>query len=585
MIAGAPIAVDSFKYIHGVSHYFLTHAHSDHMNGLRPSWNLGTIYCSEITKCLVKEKFGIKEEIIHPLEVNETSVVFLDKARLVSMSVTLIDAQHCPGSVMFLFQGYFGTFLCTGDFRYDNESLWKQPLLRSVVVDHVYVDDTYFGKNYYFPPRHVVLHELMDKLRQVTADHVFDAVIIAVDTLGKEDLVVEVTKHFGVPVYVGSNRLLSFHLADKSMAEWVTHDPTVSTLSLCSRTQVSSRMKEEMRANKRVLAIFPTGWNMTGSNGDVCQVQFMGRGSCLIKCCYSLHSCHHEIVSFLRHLQPRTVHSLVNCNSRAIYEVVQPFLNPSKPAEVVIPPSLRRLFQPPKRPARASSVVSAAASMALQRSALSETSFTSSHPPAESAPTQMEGGPPRARPPKLLPANHPFAIHLEDREEQTETEEEKEESSVIFADLDSLPVHNSQGESLSTKVGLDVDQGGEKENAVGLPIKRKRIHSQDSALTDLLACISHEVKEEHGFVKKVVPCMSFSAGETFGFPLNATELSQPLEDKDDLDRSDAIPIVEFHSDTEMERDTVLQEAAYSNNPAKLVFSLRTAQPKPPKGGN
>jgi hypothetical protein len=43
----------------------------------------------------------------------------LDYSTSEIMRVTVIDAsEHCPGAVMFGFDGYFGRYLHTGDFRF-----------------------------------------------------------------------------------------------------------------------------------------------------------------------------------------------------------------------------------------------------------------------------------------------------------------------------------------------------------------------------------------------------------------------------------------------------------------------------------
>lgn len=58
----------------------------------------------------------MKEQWIHPLELDEPYMLPLDDIGKETMTVTLIDANHCPGSVMFLFQGYFGSILYTGQY-------------------------------------------------------------------------------------------------------------------------------------------------------------------------------------------------------------------------------------------------------------------------------------------------------------------------------------------------------------------------------------------------------------------------------------------------------------------------------------
>jgi len=60
------------------------------------------------------ENLGYKKDLLRPLPLNTPNLVEVGDAM---MSVTLLDANHCPGAVMFLFQRDGISVLYTGDIR------------------------------------------------------------------------------------------------------------------------------------------------------------------------------------------------------------------------------------------------------------------------------------------------------------------------------------------------------------------------------------------------------------------------------------------------------------------------------------
>lgn len=119
------------------------------------------------------------------------------------MTVTLIDANHCAGAVMFLFQGYFGCVLYTGDFRYFDGMLDIHPFNDNIVINTLYLDNTFCDPRCEFPSK----AKAKEKILEIIRNNPGKDVLFGLDMLGKEELLRDVAIDQGFPVLVDAFRL------------------------------------------------------------------------------------------------------------------------------------------------------------------------------------------------------------------------------------------------------------------------------------------------------------------------------------------------------------------------------------------
>ena len=199
VLQGMPIAVDAFRYgeIPSVTAYFLTcvallraipnlqfifrHAHADHYTNLSSSWKNGAIYCSEGTANLIIHMLSVDKKWVHPLPMDVPTII----PDAGGVRVTLIEANHCPGSCLFFFEGpqtvdagdstfkspHVGTsrifrYLHCGDFRASPRHV-SHPAVKGKRIDHVYLDTTYLDPKYTFPPQPLIISACAELAKRI----------------------------------------------------------------------------------------------------------------------------------------------------------------------------------------------------------------------------------------------------------------------------------------------------------------------------------------------------------------------------------------------------------------------------------
>lgn len=204
-----------------------------------------------------------------PLDINKAYKLYLDKEKRLHCTVRLFDANHIFGSMMFLFEGYFGRYLHTGDMRF-HEYMWKEytklfppelprtpeGLPRSIQIDELILDNTYCDPVFNFPQRELCVKMVMDLIdANIPCD-----VHLSSYTTGKEELFIEIAKKYNTKIYATKDRYDDLTLL--GFGEHFTLDENEAFIFLNRLNLEDEEAKEAylLKRRKKYVLIQPTGW-------------------------------------------------------------------------------------------------------------------------------------------------------------------------------------------------------------------------------------------------------------------------------------------------------------------------------------
>nr|XP_011416034.2 protein artemis isoform X2 [Crassostrea gigas] len=304
--------------------YFLSHCHCDHMEGLASAEFLDRLssrndiflYCSEVTKILLMEKLAKLEKFVKILKVGEPSCIPIpaqNSVKTEKVTVTLIHASHCPGSVMFLFEGYDGTALYTGDFRWESDQIQNVPALhvdqRVKPLASLYVDTTFCHPNsFLIPSRRTIIKVVCDLVTEWTSkgsNHVVHFTPRA--NYGHEPLLKEVAQTLGCKVHVKKDKENIYNQMSELQGVF-TSDSTATPLHACGMKVYGKppRLPCNLRGNLKVMVILPSTMFFTQSvHVSEREIVLQDRG--MYRVCYCFHSSMQEVRDLVTYLQPRQV--------------------------------------------------------------------------------------------------------------------------------------------------------------------------------------------------------------------------------------------------------------------------------------
>ncbi|XP_022066258.2 protein artemis isoform X2 [Acanthochromis polyacanthus] len=325
--------------------YFLSHCHKDHMKGLKGPLlkrklqfsRTVRLYCSFVTKeiLLNNPKYSFWEEYIVPLELESpTQISLVDEAsgEKEDIVVTLLPAGHCPGSVMFLFEGCRGNVLYTGDFRFAVGDTSRIEHLHSGSrvkdIQSVYLDSTFYDPRFYqIPTREVCLNGILELVGNWIGQSSHHVVWLNCKAAyGYEYLFTNLGEEFNTQIHVNSlamfkkmPEILSYVTTDRRTQIHACRHPKDEEFFLGNRLPCGCTSADGTPL--RIISIKPsTMW--FGERTKKTNV-IIKTGASSYRACFSFHSSYSEIRDFLSYLQPVNVYPSVIPIGRTMTEVTQ----------------------------------------------------------------------------------------------------------------------------------------------------------------------------------------------------------------------------------------------------------------------
>ncbi|KAJ5183387.1 hypothetical protein N7492_001003, partial [Penicillium capsulatum] len=250
---------------------FLSHVHSDHLQGLE-SFRAPFIYCSPATRELLLriEKYphrmnfhrGTLEsrrlhykhlgKLLRPIPLNTPTEIELTPR--CHVRVTLFNANHCIGAVAFLIEGAGKAILYTGDIR--AESWWINSLVRHPVLipytfgqrrlDKIYLDTTFaWATNPFrtFPSKAQGIAELLQKVDTYPEGTIF---YFRAWTFGYEEVWQALATALNTKVHVDRYQMgLYRSLANTSISQGISEAPALCGFGLGNRVVAGCLSNDE----------------------------------------------------------------------------------------------------------------------------------------------------------------------------------------------------------------------------------------------------------------------------------------------------------------------------------------------------